>query len=123
MLKKISAILLIGLIMNVGVFAGGVEKETVFAEKVKFEVAKLGTGTDAKVKIKFKDGTKLKGYVTEIKSDGFVVIDEATGTTNEVSYSAPKQIKGNNLSNGAKIALGIGLIAGLIIIIIVAGNS
>ena len=53
--------------------SGNPEKEAKFAEKVKTNIAKLGTGPEAKVEIKLKDGTKIKGYVTEASVDKFVV--------------------------------------------------
>jgi hypothetical protein len=34
-----------------------------------------------------------------------------------------KPVKGNNLSTGVKIAIGIGLIAAFIVILVIAGNS
>jgi small nuclear ribonucleoprotein (snRNP)-like protein len=123
MLKKVLTILLMCLVTNVAGFADGTKEEKDFAGKVKTEITKLGTGTDAKVKVKLKDGTKLKGYVSEIKADSFVVINETTGTANEVSYSKAKQVKGNNLSNGAKIAIAIAGIVGLTILLIVAGRN
>ncbi|MEO6050713.1 MAG: hypothetical protein ABIP78_05195 [Pyrinomonadaceae bacterium] len=41
------------------------EKESKFAEKVKANVTKLGTGKDAGVEVKLKDGTKLKAMSAE----------------------------------------------------------
>jgi hypothetical protein len=108
MLRKMVSMLLICLVMNMAVFANG-NKESKLTEKVKSEVTKLGTGTDSKVKVKLKDGTKLKGYISEIKSDSFVVINE-DGVSSEVPYPNAKQVKGNNLSTGVKIAIGIGLV-------------
>ena len=121
MLKKIISMLLIVLVMNLMVvtaFAGtDAEKEAKFAEKVKAEVTKLGTGTDAKIQIKLKDGSKLKGYVSEIKDTSFVVTDEKTGATTEIPYPQAKQVKGHNLSTGAKIAIAVGIIVVLSIVI------
>jgi len=95
------------------------EKAAKRAEKVKINVAKLGTGPDAKVEVKLKDGTKIKGYVSDIKEDSFGVVSSQTTASVNVPYNEVKQIKGNNLSTGVKIAivvgviLLIGLIAGL----------
>ena len=123
MFKKIMSILLIALLTNVAVFASETKKGKDFAEKVKSEITKLGTGSEAKVNVKLKDGTKIKGYVTEIKADSFFVMNEKTSSAVEIPYTAAKQVKGNNLSKGVKIALGIGLIAALIAIIVIAGRS
>ena len=122
MLKKILTILLMCLVVNVTVFADGTKEEKDFAGKVKTEITKLGTGTDAKVKVKLKNGTKLKGYISEIKADSFVVVNEKTRTASEVSYSKAKQVKGNNLSKGTIIGISLGIVAGIIILILAAKN-
>ena len=48
-------------------------KEEEHVRKVKAKVMKLGTGTKARVEVKLKDGSKLKGYISEINEDHFVV--------------------------------------------------
>ncbi len=100
--------------------SGNNENEAKFAEKVKAGIAKLGTGPDAKIEIKLKDGTKLKGYVTEISSDQFVIMDSKTGQPIPVLYPQVKQVKGNNLSRGTIITLGF--IALFVVLIIIAAN-
>ena len=114
-------VLIINLSLSTSAFAN--PKETKFAEKVKTNITKLGTGKDARVEVKLRDKTKLKGYISQINENSFVVIDDQTNAATEVAYPNAKQVKGNNLSNGVKIALGIGLIAAFIVIIIIAGNS
>ncbi len=114
--------LLIGLLTNLAVFANESKKEKEFAEKVKTEIAKLGTGTDAKVNVKLKSGKNLKGYITEINADSFVVMDKKSGTNVEVAYSKAKQVKGNNLSKGTIIGISLGIAVGIIILIFAARN-
>ena len=118
------AVLVVNLSLGVSVFADGkADKAARFAEKVKASVARLGTGENARVEVKLKDGAKLKGYVSEIGDAGFVVTNAETKTATPVSYSNAKQVKGNNLSTGVQIALAVGLIAALIAIFVIAGNS
>jgi len=83
----------------------------------KTNIAKLGSGTDAKVQVKLKDGTKLKGYVSQINENSFVVMNEKTGIPTEVPYPNAKQVKGNNLSTGVIIAIGIGIAVAIILLI------
>jgi hypothetical protein len=117
-------ILAINLSLSASAFAETkAEKDAKFADKVKTNVTKLGTGKDVLVEVKLRDKTKLKGYVSRINENGFVVVNEKTGAATEVSYSNAKQVKGNNLSNGVKIALGVALIAAFVVILIIAGNS
>lgn len=111
-------VLVINLFLSPSVFAGTAgEKESRFAERVKTNIAKLGTGKDAQVEIKLRDKTKLKGYVSEIKENSFVVVDAETGNAAEVPYSSAKQVKGNNLSSGVKIIIGVGIILAVIIVL------
>ena len=114
--------LLIASVTNIGV-AGAFadtkgENEAKFAEKVKADVARLGTGVDAKVTVKLKDGTKLKGYVSEAKQNSFVIVEEKTGRTTEVPYNSATQVKGRNLSAGVKIAITAGIIALIVLCIV-----
>ena len=93
------------------------EKAAKFAEKVKVNVTKLGTGTDARVEVKLKDGKKLKGYISQINDESFTIVEDKTGVATEIPYPQPKQIKGNNLSTGATIAIAAGIVFALAIII------
>ena len=96
-----------------------VDKEAQFAAKVKAAIFKLGTGPAARVQVKLRDGTKLKGYVGEAGDDRFVVLDEKSGASRDVPYPQVKQVKGNNLSTGAKIAIGVGVAVGILVLILV----
>jgi len=78
------------------------EKSAKLAEKIKTVITKIGTGPAARVEVKLRDKTKLKGYVDQIAADHFVVVDDKTGTAVTVAYPQVKQVKGNNLSTGAK---------------------
>ena len=115
MLKKVVALVVIGFLLHVSgvscAYAGSKEeKEIRFAEKVKEGISKLGTGPEARVEVKLQDKRKLKGYISEAGEDSFVLVDEKTRTTSIVTYSQVQQVKGNNLSKAAKVAIGVGVI-------------
>jgi hypothetical protein len=123
MLKRTLSVALVLLLVNlIGVrvaFASTeAEKQAKHAEKVKAGVLKLGTGEAARVKIKLRDKTKLDGYVGAAGEETFTVVDAKTGVSTIVAYPQVKSIKGNNLSTGAKIAIGIGIGAAVMILII-----
>ena len=99
--------------------ASKAEKEARAAEKVRASILKLGTGESARVKIKLRDKTRLEGYVGEAGDDSFTVVDLKTGAATAVAYPQVRQAQGNNLSTGAKIAIGVG-IAALVLIILIA---
>ncbi|HKC63418.1 MAG TPA: hypothetical protein VKB86_07265, partial [Pyrinomonadaceae bacterium] len=113
MFKKLLAIALVTLMLHVtysqtALAHGNPEKDARFTEKVKAGIAKLGTGKDALVKIKLRDGSKLNGYISEANEDNFVVVDQKTNVPTTIPYPQVKQVKGNNLSSGAWVAIGIG---------------
>jgi len=96
------------------------KKEAKLAAEVQTGIRRVGTGPDARVQIKLRDKTTLKGYIDEITDDYFVVIDDA-GRATEVGYPQVRQVKGNNLSTGAKFAIAT-LIMGVIFAIAGAGG-
>lgn len=93
------------------------------AEKVKAGITALGIGPNAKVEIKLYDKTKIKGYVKESTAEQFVVVDGKTGVETTVTYPEVKQVKGSNNLNGKKIAIGVGIVVGLIVLAIIIGRS
>ena len=95
------------------------EKQLRFIERVKEGLKKLGTGPDARIKIKLRDKTKVEGYVSETGEEHFTVLDSNTGKATKVAFSDVSQVKGNNLSKGTKIAITIAavLVIGVLMII------
>jgi len=56
-----------------------------------------------------KDGTKLKGYISQTLEDSFDLTNAKTKQPTTVLYRDVAQVKKQGLSTGAKIALGIGI--------------
>lgn len=115
MFKRVLCVVLVGFLLSLAgvrpAYARSKEEqETRLAEKVKEGISKIGTGAAAHVEVKLRDKTKLKGYVSEAREDSFVIVDEKTNATSTVAYSQVQQVKGNNLSTAAKIAIGVGVI-------------
>ena len=92
------------------------EKEAARVAKIKTSITKLGTGPEAKIKIKLRDKSKLSGYVSQAGADSFTITDAKTGATTEVAYPNIAQAKGNNLSTGAIIAISSGIAVGATIL-------
>ena len=123
MFKKLLSLSLVALLINLGAMtpayaASKEEKQARFTEKVKASVLKLGTGEAVRVKIKLQDKTKVAGYISAVDGDGFTVIDPKTGIATTIAYPQVKSVQGNNLSTGAKIAIGVGIAAGIIFLIL-----
>ena len=123
MFKKLLSFCVAVLLINLTVIppadaASKEEKAARFTEKVKTNVMKVGTGEAARVKIKLHDKTKVAGYVSAANDEGFTVIDSKTGVATTIAYSQVKSVQGHNLSTGAKIAIGVGIAAAIIFIIL-----
>jgi hypothetical protein len=120
MFKKLCSVVLSALLLQaaaVPAFAAtSAEKEAKRAEKVRAQLAKLGTGGDARIKLILRDKTKLEGFVSEAGASTFAVTDRA-GKTTTVGYGQVSKAQGHNLSTGAKIAIGVGIGAGVVLII------
>ena len=101
----------------------GAEKQGEELSKIRANVAKRGVGPKAKVKVVLLDGTKLQGYISEAQAETFTVTDAKTGGNVVVKYGQVKQVKGDGLSRGAKIALGLGIAIVAFTVIIGVVNS
>ena len=97
--------------------ATSAEKEARRAEKVRTQLFKLGTGSDARIKVILRDKTRLEGFVSEAGADTFAVTDGA-GKTTTVGYGQVSKARGNNLSTGAKIGIGIGIGVGVTLLVL-----
>ena len=122
MFNKYLSLLLVIFVINLScgssAFAASKEeKEAKFAQKVKTNIFKLGTGEKALIKVKLKNKTKLEGYISASDEKAFTIISLKTGASSVVDYSQVKTAKGNNLSTGVKIAIGVGIAAAIIFII------
>ena len=132
MIKKILSISLIVALLQiagvVSVFAGSKAEDAARIAKVRQDISRLGTGTEAQIKLKLKDKTELEGYIENAGQDAFTVKNQATGESKTVQYEDVKKAKGNNLSKGTKIAIGVGIGAGvavalLAILLVRLGNE
>jgi hypothetical protein len=121
MLKKVCSLVLSALLWQAAAIpafaATSAEKEAKRAEKVRTQLAKLGTGMDARIKLELRDKTKLEGFVSEAGAESFVVTDSA-GKATAVAYPQVRKAQGHNLSTGAKIAIGVGIGAGVTLLIL-----
>jgi hypothetical protein len=123
MSKKVLCMTLVLLLINVvGVpitrAASTEENEARFVQEVRANILKLGTGPEASVEVKLRDNTKVKGYILQASEDSFVVVNAKTRVTKTIPYPQIRQVKGHNLSSGAKIAIGVGIAVGALALLI-----
>jgi hypothetical protein len=99
------------------------EKEARHIEKIRQGILKLGVGESARLVIKLRDKTKVAGFIREAGEGSFVVTDIKTGKSTEVAYADVTQVKGQNLSTGAKVIIGVGIALAVLFIILYALNA
>jgi hypothetical protein len=122
MLKRVVCLLIVGSIISITTVrclaaADSTTKEAAFIARVKSTIANLGTGPSAKAEITLRDKSKLKGYIKEANEEYFVMVSDKSLGTTEVAYTQVQKVKGNNLSTGAKVAIGVGIGIGILILV------
>jgi hypothetical protein len=121
MLKKIYSAILAALLLQAAALPAfaktNAERDAQRAGKVRTQLSKLGTGADAQVSLELRDRTKLEGHLSEAGPDSFTVTDKE-GKSTTVPYQDVKRARGNNLSTGAKVAIGVGVGAAVTLIIL-----
>lgn len=85
--------------------------------RIKSQVNKLGSG--AKVTVSLKDGTKVKGSISQIHEDSFDLTVEKQTQSSVISYRDVENVKRRGWSNTAKIGLGVGIGAAVVVAVIV----
>jgi hypothetical protein len=83
-------------------------KDQQATEKIKTKVEKIGVGKNARVDVKLRDNTQLKGYIAEANQDSFIVVERQTGSSKTVSYADASSVKksGSGISTKTWIIIG-----------------
>lgn len=96
---------------------GGLQAQSV--EQIKIKVAKLGVGAKARATVRFKDGSKLKGYVAEVRDNEFVFRDRQTDEPRIISYQDVAKVESNRGHSLARnLGIGIAIGAGAVLAIL-----
>ncbi len=89
-------------------------------EQARSKIVRLGTGAKAKVTVYYKDGHKLKGYVSQAGENDFVLRDRKTDAATTIAYSDLSKIDDNRGHSTARNTL-LGVAIGIGAVIIVVG--
>ncbi|MFN2453370.1 MAG: hypothetical protein ABR577_04040 [Pyrinomonadaceae bacterium] len=87
------------------------------AEKVRANGRKMNIGRDARVEVRMRDKTKLKGYLSATGQETFTVTDAKTGATRTLAYADVMQLRkpGGGLSTRALVIIGVAVVAAVIV--------
>jgi hypothetical protein len=95
------------------------ERDAQTLEEVKVKVARLGVGEKARVTVKFKDGTKLKGYISQVKDEEFIVRDRKTDAPTVVLYRDVARVESNRGHSTARnVAIGTAIGVGSVLTVL-----
>lgn len=81
------------------------------AEKIRSKVHTLSASKGSQVQVKFRDRTKLKGYIEAVEPLSFTLRDPKNGTTQSIAYSEVESISKASDGVSTKTWLIIGGIA------------
>jgi len=101
-----------------------VESNAQQGEKVKMAIQQRGTGEKSKVKVRLRDKTELKGYISQIDATSFQLTDNTTGRVTTVAYDSVAKVGGAGMARSTKVVLwvGIGVAAAAIILGVLAAK-
>jgi len=88
-------------------------------ERIKTNIYRLEDAGKTRVVVYLKTGAKVKGYITNLGEDSFDVTNYKTQQTTAVAYRDVAEVKEQGSSKGAKLALGIGVVAAIAVLLIV----
>ena len=124
MFKKYLSLALVALVANVFLAMPAMARaqsnnQNQDVEKIKIKVAKLGVGDKARATVRMKDGTKIKGYITEARDSDFVIRDRKTNEPHVINYNDVAKVESNRGHSLARnLAIGIGIGAGAVVLIL-----
>jgi small nuclear ribonucleoprotein (snRNP)-like protein len=124
MLKRTFAMMLSGILL---VTAFGFQyvlaqtSDTQATEKIRAKVHNIGVGSNARIEVKLRDNSQLKGYIKDADQDSFTVMDNKTGSIRTLSYADTSSVKkaGGGLSGKNWLVLGAVAVGAIVTWVIV----
>ncbi|HJP91179.1 MAG TPA: hypothetical protein VJ875_04435 [Pyrinomonadaceae bacterium] len=117
MLKRLFALVIAVLIVNLAVVSSGnAQSKDLSPEEARAQVAKLGTGPKAVVRVTLRDGKKIQGWLSGVADDHFTVTGEKSGSITSIAYADVKEVKSLKPSRGM---LAAGIVGGLALVVVI----
>jgi hypothetical protein len=115
MFKKTSAMFIAALLIltNLTTIVAQQSDAVALDRRVKAQVNDLGAG--AKVTVFLKDGTKVRGSISQILDDSFDVTINKETQSSIISYRDVEKVKRRGWTTGAKVGIGVAVGAGVIV--------
>ena len=117
MTKKYAAITLSLIItaLNLALPSQATAQSNTDIEKVRARVQILSASRDSQVEVRFRDKTKVKGYITSVEPASFNLRDSKAGTSQSIAYSEVDSVSkaGDGVSTKTWLIIG-GIAAGAV---------
>ncbi len=125
MFKKTFSFILSGILISAIFGSQTASAKTVDAARqaadARAKVQKMGTGSQARVEVKLRDDSKVKGYVTAADEETFSVTDSKTGASRTFNYAEVSKVsKSGGSSMRKKILIGAAVAAGVVVGIVLS---
>ena len=101
--------------VSFGLPATAMAQSTTEIEKIRAKVQTLAASKDSQVQVKFRDQTKLKGYIDSVEPVSFTLRDSRDGTVQSIAYSEVESVSkaGGGISTKTWLIVG-GVAAGAV---------
>lgn len=101
--------------VSFGLPATATAQSTTQIEKIRAKVQVLAASKDSQVQVKFRDQTKLKGYIDSVDPISFTLKDPKNGTSQTIAYSEVESVTkaGSGISTKTWLIVG-GIAAGAV---------
>ncbi len=83
---------------------------------IKTDIARRLRSEKTNVTVRLRNGSELKGRITQAAENMFTLREKSTGTHRDLSYADVTKVKGRGLSKGAKFGILTGIVTGAVII-------
>ena len=97
--------------MSFGLPATATAQSTAEIEKIRAKIQTLSASRDSQVQVKFRDHTKVKGYIDSVEPVSFTLRDPKDGTSHSIAYSEVDSVSKVSVGNSTKTWLILGGVA------------
>jgi len=81
--------------------------------KAKAEVVSRLNKKETRIKVKLRNGSEVKGRITQTSENSFTLTDEKTGNHSDIVYADVLNVEGRGMSKKKKALIAIGIGAGV----------
>ena len=119
-MKRIPTILFLALTIVLVPFGPAVrgQQRPDHASETKAEVERRLSKKEERVKVKLRNGSQVKGRITQTSDTGFTLTDEKTGSRTDLAYADVLDVEGRGMSKTKKTLIGVGIGVGVFIALV-----